>query len=431
MNEEKQVKKQLLKNMLLNLIAFSIIFYILGTAIYTQFSNSLYISADEELTNAILRERNLSESRIQQPNNKIELNISSNDERPEDKPEGNEKSPRLIFIIRDELGNITEDDETNNNLNSIFKSAKFNKNELNSIYETEFEEYSYRSINYKSSDGTYKQVLINVDAEKTIAQKFIRNLIISFSISLVAILIASYILSRKTLKPIVDSWKKQNRFVQDASHELRTPLSIIKVKQESLLEKPESRIIDNVEDISITLEETNRLTKLIKELMELAKSDTDQLTLNKEEIDIDKEIEILAGMYKDVAKTEKKTLNTNLKFNEKINVDNNKFKQLLVILLDNAIKYTKDGNSIDIRTYKRDNKFTLEVEDTGIGISKDAIDHVFERFYREEKSRNRQKGGMGLGLSIAYNIVMAHKGSIRFEKNREVGTRVIITLPRK
>ncbi len=431
MNEEKQVKKQLLKNMLLNLIAFSIIFYILGTAIYTQFSNSLYISADEELTNAILRERNLSESRIQQPNNKIELNISSNDERPEDKPEGNEKSPRLIFIIRDELGNITEDDETNNNLNSIFKSAKFNKNELNSIYETEFEEYSYRGINYKSSDGTYKQVLINVDAEKTIAQKFIRNLIISFSISLVAILIASYILSRKTLKPIVDSWKKQNRFVQDASHELRTPLSIIKVKQESLLEKPESRIIDNVEDISITLEETNRLTKLIKELMELAKSDTDQLTLNKEEIDIDKEIEILAGMYKDVAKTEKKTLNTNLKFNEKINVDNNKFKQLLVILLDNAIKYTKDGNSIDIRTYKRDNKFTLEVEDTGIGISKDAIDHVFERFYREEKSRNRQKGGMGLGLSIAYNIVMAHKGSIRFEKNREVGTRVIITLPRK
>jgi signal transduction histidine kinase len=102
---------------------------------------------------------------------------------------------------------------------------------------------------------------------------------------LIAILIASYTLSRKTLKPIVESWKRQNRFVQDASHELRTPLSIIKVKQEGLLEKPESKIIDNAEDISITLEETNRLTKLIKELMELAKSDSDQLNLNKEKMD--------------------------------------------------------------------------------------------------------------------------------------------------
>ena len=109
----------------------------------------------------------------------------------------------------------------------------------------------------------------------------------------------------------------------------------------------------------------------------------------------------------------------------------NKLKELIVILLDNSIKYTKEGDNIYIRTYKKDNKFVLEVEDTGIGISKQAIDHVFERFYREEKSRNRQKGGMGLGLSIAYNIVMLHKGTIKFEKNREVGTKAIVTLPRK
>lgn len=431
MNEEKQVKRQLVKNMLLNLIAFSIIFYILGTAIYTQFNNSLYLSADEELKNSIIRELDSPENKSHQQNSKIQTNDEIDFEKNQTKPENIEKSPRLIFIIRDEQGDILEEDEDNNKLSSIFKSTIFNKNELNSIYETEIEGYAYRAINYKNSDGTYKQVLINVDAEKTIAQKFIKNLVISFSTSLIAILIASYILSRKTLKPIIESWKRQNRFIQDASHELRTPLSIIKVKQENLLENPESKIIDNAEDISITLEETNRLTKLIKELMELAKSDTDQLKLNKEEIDFDKEIKTLAGMYQDVAKTEKKTLNVDLKYNEKIYADNNKLKQLLVILMDNSIKYTKEGNDINIRTYKKDNKFVLEVEDTGIGISKEAIDHVFERFYREEKSRNRQKGGMGLGLSIAYNIVMAHRGTIKFEKNRDIGTKVIVTLPKK
>ncbi len=431
MNEEKQVKRQLVKNMLLNLIAFSIIFYILGTAIYTQFNNSLYLSADEELKNSIIRELDSPENKSHQQNSKIQTNDEIDFEKNQTKPENIEKSPRLIFIIRDEQGDILEEDEDNNKLSSIFKSTIFNKNELNSIYETEIEGYAYRAINYKNSDGTYKQVLINVDAEKTIAQKFIKNLVISFSTSLIAILIASYILSRKTLKPIIESWKRQNRFIQDASHELRTPLSIIKVKQENLLENPESKIIDNAEDISITLEETNRLTKLIKDLMELAKSDTDQLKLNKEEIDFDKEIKTLAGMYQDVAKTEKKTLNVDLKYNEKIYADNNKLKQLLVILMDNSIKYTKEGNDINIKTYKKDNKFVLEVEDTGIGISKEAIDHVFERFYREEKSRNRQKGGMGLGLSIAYNIVMAHRGTIKFEKNRDIGTKVIVTLPKK
>ena len=451
MNEEKQVKHQLLKNMLLNLITFSIIFYILGAVIYAQFKNTLYNSADNELSNAQIREINGTNQRGQMPelkNNNNNINDiivengglekpeapinSDNSSRAQNKQLNQEiHSPRVVIIQRNENGEIEEDSEINNNLNSIFENASFNKSELDSIYEIEIEGYMYRGINYQNSDGTYRQLLINVDSEKEISQKFITNLCISFTISLLAILIASYILSRKTLKPIVESWKKQSRFVQDASHELRTPLSIIKIKQESLLENPQSKIIDNAEDISITLKETQRLTKLIKELMEIARSDSNQIKLNKEKFEADKEINDLIELYKDIAKNEGKVLNTDFKYNEEIYADINKIKELMVILLDNSIKYTKDGDNIDIRTYRKDNKFVVEVEDTGIGISKDAIDHVFERFYREEKSRNRQKGGMGLGLSIAYNIVMLHKGTIKFEKNREIGTKVIVTLPRK
>jgi len=250
MSEEKQVKKQLLKNVLLNLITFTIIFYILGMVIYGQFKSSLYLSADSELGRT---------------NSRREFRMEKGDEfgeRPEFPESLNEqeRSPRLVVINRDSDGNISQED----NLNDIFENASFDKTNLNNIYEIIISNYAYRGINYKNEDGTYKQVLINVDSEKTIAEEFIKNLVISFSISVVIILIASYILSKWTLKPIVASWKKQTRFVQDASHELRTPLTIIKAKQESLLENPESKIIDNAEDISITLQETRKTYKTYK-----------------------------------------------------------------------------------------------------------------------------------------------------------------------
>ena len=218
MSEEKQVKKQLLKNMILNLVTFSIIFTILGIIIYGQFKSSLYISADSELEKTNTRR----EFRI---NNERKLDIR--EKRDIAPPDEQENSPRLIFITRNSNGEL----EGNANLNEIFKNAPFDKNNLNNIYEVKIGDYSYRGINYQKEDRTYTQVLINVDSEKTIAEKFIKNLVISFSITIVIILIASYVLSKWTLKPIIISWKKQTQFVQDASHELRTPLAIIKAKQ--------------------------------------------------------------------------------------------------------------------------------------------------------------------------------------------------------
>lgn len=435
MSEEKQVKKQLLKNVLLNLITFIIIFTALGVIIYGQFSSSLYLSADSELERSNYRGkfRIENEDRFEQrpiipetSENKSMME-NSNAENNSDVLNEQARSPRLVIINRDADGNISEQD----NLNDIFKNASFDKTNLNNIYEITISNYTYRGINYQNEDGTYKQVLINIDSEKTIAEEFIKNLVISFSISVVIILIASYILSKWTLKPIVASWKKQTRFVQDASHELRTPLAIIKAKQESLLESPESKIIDNAEDISITLQETQRLTKLIKELMELAKNDSDKLQLNKQKFNLDEELSTLIQLYKDLAENEDKNLNVSFEYKEEINADLNMIKQLVVILLDNSIKYTKSKDSIEIKTYKQDGKAVLEVADTGIGISNEGIDHIFERFYREEKSRNREKGGMGLGLSIAYNIVNLHKGTIKFDKNREKGARVVVRLPIK
>ena len=355
MSEEKQVKKQLLKNVLLNLITFIIIFTALGIIIYGQFRSSLYLSADSELERSNYRRefRMENEDRFEQrpiipeTSENKSLMENSNAENNSDVLNEQARSPRLVIINRDADGNISEQD----NLNDIFKNASFDKTNLNNIYEITISNYTYRGINYQNEDGTYKQVLINIDSEKTIAEEFIKNLVISFSISVVIILIASYILSKWTLKPIVASWKKQTRFVQDASHELRTPLAIIKAKQESLLENPESKIIDNAEDISITLQETQRLTKLIKELMELAKNDSDKLQLNKQKFNLDEELSTLIQLYKDLAENEDKNLNVSFEYKEEINADLNMIKQLVVILLDNSIKYTKSKDQIEIKTY--------------------------------------------------------------------------------
>ena len=235
-------------------------------------------------------------------------------------------------------------------------------------------------------------------------------------------------LSKRMMMPIYNAYKRQTEFVANASHELRTPLTIIQAKQELLLQEPESKIIDKSEDINLTLKETRRLSKMIKELMALARSDSNEYVLNKEEVNIDKLIQEIVKPYKDYAELEKKTIKLELNYKREIKVDKNKITELLIILLDNAIKYTGENDTITIKTYSKDGKCNIEVADTGIGISDEGLKRVFERFYREDKARTRETGGTGLGLSIAHTIVTRHKGSIRAMHNKPRGTIFLVRI---
>ena len=114
--------------------------------------------------------------------------------------------------------------------------------------------------------------------------------------------------------------------------------------------------------------------------------------------------------------------------NKQVDVDKNKLKQLLVILLDNALKYTEEGDSIKVTANNQNDRFTINVIDTGIGISDESLKHVFERFYREDKARSREKGGSGLGLAIAHTIVKLHGGTIKILHNKPKGTIVTVKL---
>lgn len=417
MNEKSEIRKKLIKNMILNFFIFTAILLVFDLIIYNEVAYSLYNSIDKELESSTKRISNIPP--IERLENK-EFN------REFDKTERINQilNPRLIRIERNEEGIIQNEVELGP-ISNYVDDIKFT-NTLNTIYNLQIQnKYNYRCINFeeeKNGEKVYIQILANVDGE-AVTLTNMKNTLIFGTITLVVVsMVVSYVLSKKTIKPMMVAYKKQTEFVQNASHELRTPLAIIQAKQELLLTEPNAKIIDKSEDINLTLKETRRLTKLISELMELARNDENNKSLEKQDTDLNKLIKEIATPYIDIAKMQEKEIKLDLNYNKNIKLNQSKINQLLVILLDNAVKYTNSGDTITIKTYDKDSKCNIEVQDTGIGISDESINHIFERFYREDKARSRQTGGNGLGLSIANTIVNLHGGSIKAFHNSPKGT---------
>ena len=340
-------------------------------------------------------------------------------------------NPGVTLILRNENGEIQNENELGR-ITDYAQNISFDKTNLNSIYNLKIsEKYNYRCLNFVVSNGKeddYVQLLINIDGEIHLINNYLKIIFYGVIFCIIISGFASLILSTKTLKPIQETLRKQTEFVQNASHELRTPLTIIQAKQELLLQEPNAKIIDKSEDIMLTLNETKRLSKLTKDLMTLLRGS--KINLNKEDVNIDEWINSIVTPYTDIAMAQNKKLILNLNFNKDISIDTNKIHQLLVILLDNAIKYTENGDKITISTSLKDNKCIIEVADTGIGISDEGINRIFDRFYREDRARNRETGGSGLGLAIATTIVQAHNGTIKASHNTPKGTVFTIKLNR-
>ena len=257
---------------------------------------------------------------------------------------------------------------------------------------------------------------------------FTETLSVAIGIVIVLSIFLSWYLAQKAVEPFAAAYKKQTEFVQNASHELRTPLTIIQAKQELLLQSPQSKIIDKSEDIVLSLNETRRLSKMIKELMDLARVDAKKNVINKEKVNMLDLAKETITPYQELAELQNKKMELQLNCESEVNIDRNKIKQLLVILLDNALKYTEENDTITAEINTNDGKLHINIKDTGIGISDEGLKHIFERFYREDKARSREKGGTGLGLSIAHTIVKGHGGSIRVTHNKPKGTMVIIKI---
>ena len=315
---------------------------------------------------------------------------------------------------------------------SFLEGVPFDPNDVNRVCQTEAGGHAYRGITFplEEAERTYLQVLVNVDAELAILDGFTRTLVLYLAAVVVAAAAASYLLSRRTLKPIVQNWKAQTEFVQNASHELRTPLAVVQATGELLLDHPESRIVDRFEDVNVITEETKRLARLVDSLMELSLDDAGRAQPNRQPVEVDGLVRDVAALYEDFVALQGKQVRFEPGFGGTVPADADRLRQLLAIVLDNAVKYTAAGDEIVVTTGAQGQKCFLTVVDTGCGIDPEDRERVFERFFRADKARSRATGGHGLGLSLAQSIVQAHGGTICLVANEPRGTVVTITLPR-
>ncbi len=266
----------------------------------------------------------------------------------------------------------------------------------------------------------------SVELEMTKPLLFISAFICLITLTLVFII--SIFLANRSIKPIKKSWEKQAVFIADASHELRTPLAVVTSNLEIVMENETETIGSQKKWFGNIHSELERMKKLVDDLLFLARADAED-EIPKDYFDLSGLLFKIYDSFIPLAK--KKSLNLILDNKNDVTAFGSEFqiKQLITILLDNAIKYTDCGGKIQLKLESGTSMFQLSVRDTGEGISKEHINKIFDRFYRVDKSRSRTNGGSGLGLAIAKCIVNEHKGSINIVSEVGKGTEVTVFLP--
>ncbi len=239
----------------------------------------------------------------------------------------------------------------------------------------------------------------------------------------------AYLLSGHTLHPIQEMVDEQNRFISDASHELKTPLTSLKTAFEVYLRGKSQTLQESKEIIQESLEEVNKLQALSESLLNLAQYEIPNGHSHFKKVKISEVIVEAIHKIKKVA--EQKDISI-FKTIEDVEVRGNKesLVNLLIILLDNAIKYSKNRTAVQITSEKKDSSVSIAVTDEGIGIKESDQQHIFDRFYRADTSRSKvQAPGYGLGLPIAKKIIELHGGTITVKSRLGEGTSVTITFP--
>jgi signal transduction histidine kinase len=236
----------------------------------------------------------------------------------------------------------------------------------------------------------------------------------------------SYFLARKTLHPLEQAMESQNRFTADASHELRTPLAAMRAEIEvALRDKNLSK--DGARNLlRSNIEEIEKLENLSDVLLKLARYEHNGFDFKKLDIS-----DVVVEAYEKVESLakEKDIEFGNVLNNFKVSGDKQSLVELFVILLDNAIKYSQKGKTIDIKIFQKDKRAIIAIRDRGTGIKTSDLPHIFDRFYRADHSRGKTVKGYGLGLSLAKQIVDLHSGEITVTSTADKGSEFKVAIP--
>jgi len=240
---------------------------------------------------------------------------------------------------------------------------------------------------------------------------------------------AGLYLAERALVPIRLSWEKQQQFVADASHELRTPLAVLHTHTELLLRHPDHTIEQDSREISTILNEIRRMKKLVNGLLTLSQTDADKLELHMKPVLLGRLSEQVLKQVMPLADIKDIVLSWQVNPDIVVHGDEERLQQLLMIVLDNAIKYTPKNGTVHLTCKVSSGYAAVTVIDDGNGVDAVDLPYIFDRFYRGDKGRTRTEGGAGLGLSIAKWIVTRHNGRIEASSVQYQGTKITIALP--
>ncbi len=290
-------------------------------------------------------------------------------------------------------------------------------------------DFRYQII-HPPSQGDQVYVFLNMQYDNAILLR-LQAVLISIGLSgLIIVFFVSIFLADRALIPINQAWERQRNFTADASHELRSPLTVIQTNLEVVIGNKEESVESQLKWLENIQTENKRMAKLVSDLLFLARADSDQQLVDRKFFPISEALEEVVSIYKPIA--EKKEIIFHSAIIPKIEYfgDESRIKQLVVILIDNAIKYTNPDGHVKLELNANDSQLDIVVSDDGEGIEEEHLDKIFERFYRVDKARSRESGGTGLGLSIADWIVKGHRGTINVSSLKDNGTTFRITLPR-
>ncbi|MCE0524199.1 MAG: ATP-binding protein [Methylacidiphilales bacterium] len=233
----------------------------------------------------------------------------------------------------------------------------------------------------------------------------------------------------RMIQRLDEAFQLTTRFTADASHELRTPLTIMRGELEALLQE-ERLSEDQSSQIESVLEEAERLTQIIEGLLLMSRLEAGESQMSKDPINFADLVSTTVEQMTPLAEDKSVALVCEAARDVTVEANEVRLKQVVVNLLDNAIKYTPEGGKITVRVLGEPSWAILEVSDNGIGISEEALPHVFERFYRSEQIQARKARGTGLGLSMVLSIVEAHAGKVEVESRENEGATFRVRLPR-
>ncbi len=345
--------------------------------------------------------------------------------------------PRIFLLLRSTEGQIVNISpfriEENNYLAEIVPKTNIEEPETreyeNHVYRIVAVPYRYENKLFNEEFVIREVIAISiVDPEVGLLNNLLWIIIGGLIVGMVSIIVASYFLARRAMIPIQAAWEKQQQFVADASHELRSPITGIYSNAELMLRHPQLTIQEQSHRINTIMKESSRMTKLIASLLTLARSDADKAELQVAPVDFSEMVEMVAEHFKPLEELNKVSLTVQIKPAIELMADRERLHQLVVILLDNAFKYTSEGGKILLSCDKDDKSAILVVQDTGCGIAAEHLPHIFDRFFRGDKARSRDKGGTGLGLAIAKWIVEKHGGKIAVESSGK-GTTFQVSIP--